>query len=127
MTEEIKQKLDRLADLQAEQAKLHQDKQDEVGIFITPEIKTKLAEIDAAYKADEEALHSKIVELDLSIRTGVLNLGASVKGNKLHAIWNKGRVSWDPKALEGYAAGHPEIMPFRSEGQPSVSIRPVKE
>jgi len=27
------------------------------------------------------------------------------------------RVSWDSKALEGYAAAHPEILPFRRESQ----------
>ncbi len=41
------------------------------------------------------------------------------------AIYSKGRMSWDGKRLDGYATAHPEILAFRSEGQPSVSIREV--
>ncbi|MCG3145996.1 MAG: hypothetical protein HONDAALG_03775 [Gammaproteobacteria bacterium] len=52
--------------------------------------------------------------------------GATVKGAALSAVYAKGRVSWDNKALEGYAVAHPELLAFRSEGAPSVSIRGVK-
>jgi hypothetical protein len=37
----------------------------------------------------------------------------------------KGRVSWDTKALDGYAVAHPEIEKLRIEGAPTVRIAKV--
>jgi len=64
--------------------------------------------------------------IEASIRDRVLTLGETVRGNVLMAVWSKPRVTWDGKLLDGYAAAHPEILPFRHIGQPSVSIRPVR-
>ena len=57
---------------------------------------------------------------------GVFTIGATVKANGLMAVYNKGRVSWDSKLLDGYAVAHPEILAARKEGDPSVTIRTVK-
>lgn len=70
-------------------------------------------------------LSEKIGGLEFAIKADVLNGGITVKGNSFMCVWSKGRVSWDTKALDGYAAGHPEIAQFRKEGDPSVSIRKV--
>ena len=125
MNEEVRVKLDELADLQLGQTAIQLRKQEEIDKVITPEIKAKLAEIDAKYLGESADLQARIVDVDKWIREAVLNLGASIKGSRLHAVWNKARVSWDTKALDGYAAGHPEIAQFRKEGAATVSIRPV--
>ena len=125
MNEEVRVKLDELADLQLGQTAIQLRKQEEIDKVITPEIKAKLAEIDAKYLGESADLQARIVDIDKWIREAVLNLGASIKGSRLHAVWNKARVSWDTKALDGYAAGHPEIAQFRKEGAATVSIRPV--
>jgi CO dehydrogenase/acetyl-CoA synthase delta subunit len=126
MSEEIRIKLDELADLQMEQAGIQLRKQIDIDQIITPEVKAKLAEIDAKYLGESSDLQTKIAELDGYIRKAVLDLGTSIKGSRLHAVWTKGRVAWDTRALDGYATAHPEIAPFRKEGAPSVSIRPAK-
>ena len=125
MSEEIKQKLDELADLQSGQDVIRLRKQEEIDQVITPEIKAKLAEIDAKYLGQTSDLQAKIVDLDKWIRDEVMKLGTSIKGSRLHAVWSKGRVSWDSRKLDGYAEAHPEIKQFRVEGTPTVSIRPV--
>ena len=125
VSEEIRQKLNELSDLQLGQDVIRLRKQEEIDQVITPEIKAKLTEIDAKYLGESSGLQAKITDLDKWIREQVLALGTSIKGNRLHAVWNKGRVNWDTKALDGYAAGHPEITQFRKEGQPTISIRPV--
>ena len=126
MNDEVMVKLDELADLQMGQTALQLRKQEEIDQVITPEVKARLAEIDAKYLGESEDLQSKIAVLDYDIRAAVLKLGASIKGNRLHAVWAKGRVTWDTKSLDGYAAGHPEIAQFRKEGAATVSIRSVK-
>jgi hypothetical protein len=125
MSELIRQKLNELSDLQLGQDVIRLRKQEEIDQVITPEIKAKLAEIDAKYLGESSDLQAKIVDLDKWIRDEVLALGTSIKGSRLHAVWTKARVNWDTKALDGYAAAHPEIAQFRHEGQPTVSIRPV--
>ena len=116
-------KLNLLADLRAQTdiIKIHFD--DLRAEILTPEIKAALAEIDAEYQTAIEALNTGIATLETEIKAEVIQGGATVKGAHLQAVYNKGRVSWDTKALDGYAAGHPEIMPFRKVGEPSVSIR----
>ena len=122
----IEQKLDQLADLQA-QADVVRVKFNELrDRIMTPEIKAQLAEVDVEEATTLEAVRAGIDTLTAEVKSDVLKSSATVKGKYLQAVWAKGRVSWDTKALDGYAAGHPEIAQFRKEGEPSVSIRNVK-
>jgi malate synthase len=104
---------------------LEQDKQALIDSVITPEIKAKIAEIDAEFAPKLEALNEKKAELENILKSSVLHYGTTIKG-KYHAFtFTKGRTSWDSKSLEGYAAAHPEILAFRTIGEPSVSVRKV--
>jgi hypothetical protein len=100
-----------------------QEKQALIDQVLTPEIKEKLAEIDAEFdpKVDELAQQKSMLEAD--IKHEVLSAGRTVKGTYHSFVWSKPRVSWDTKALDGYALAHPEIQQFRTEGNPSVSVR----
>ena len=100
-----------------------QEKQALIDQVLTPEIKEKLAEIDAEFdpKVDELAQQKSMLEAD--IKHEVLSAGRTVKGTYHSFVWSKPRVSWDTKALDGYALAHPEIVQFRAEGAPSVSVR----
>lgn len=119
------EKLNRLAELeaQADVLRLHfQDLRDSV---LTQEQREQLADIDAEQQTALEALKGGIDSLTAEIKAEVAAAGATVKADRLQAVYARGRVSWDTKALDGYAAGHPEVLPFRKEGDPSVSIRKV--
>jgi hypothetical protein len=119
------EKLNRLAELQAQvdAIRLHYE---ELRTSIIPaEIREQLAEIDAEASTEQQAASAGIDALTAEIKADVIAGGATVKADHLQAVYAKGRVSWDTKALDGYAAGHPEIAPFRKEGEPSVSIRKV--
>jgi hypothetical protein len=126
MMNEVVTKLDRLADLQAQADVIRMRFNDLRDGVMTPEIKQALADIDAEERTTLEAVNEGIGKLTADVKDDVVKAGASVKGKYLQAVWMKGRVSWDTKALDGYAAGHPEIAQFRKEGEPSVSIRGVK-
>lgn len=88
-------------------------------------IKDALAEMEAEFAPKAEAISAKIAALEAEVKAEVLTAGATVKADSLQAVWSKGRVTYDSKLLDGYAAAHPEIAPFRKEGEPSVSIRKV--
>jgi hypothetical protein len=117
------EKLNQLAELISAVDALNIKKQALIESVLTPEIKQQLAEIDAEFAPEYEAVSEKTAVLEQEIKIDVVQAGETVKGNHLMAVFNKGRVSWDAKGLEGVLALIPEIEKFRKEGDPSVSIR----
>jgi hypothetical protein len=122
---EIIQKLDKLADLQAHRDVLALQKQEIVDQVLTPEIKEKLLEIDAEFGDKLESVNTNIAELEQETKKAVIEMGETIRGQFIMAVWAKGRISWDTKALDGFATAHPEILQFRKTGDPSVSLRKI--
>jgi hypothetical protein len=118
--------LDALAEMQAQRQVLFMDKEAMRDQVLTNEIRQALDSIDAEFDGQEKAVAANIAELESAVKAQVLAHGATVKGAVLQACWTKPREAWDTKALNGYAAAHPEIEKFRKGGEPSVSIRTVK-
>jgi len=116
-------KIEKYSDLAFGIDAISQEKQALIDQVLTPEIKEKLAEIDAEFdpKVDEIAQQKSMLEA--AIKQEILQAGRTIKGTYHSFVWSKPRVSWDTKALDGYAAAHPEIQQFRIEGSPSVSVR----
>ena len=116
------EKLDKIADLKSAQSLRESEKQALIDQVLTPEIKTKIAEIEAEFAASDN-ITDTINLLTEEVKSEVAQLGETVKGTFLMAVYSKPRVSWDTKALDGYIVSHPELTQFRKEGAPSVSIR----
>ena len=121
----VEKMLDTLAEFRSEKDAISLKKNELIDTVLTPEIKARIAEIEAEFAGKEDTVSKKIDDLTTEIKNGTLGLGASVKATLLHAVWAKGRISWDTKAMDGYAVDHPEILFMRKEGDPSVSIRTV--
>lgn len=64
--------------------------------------------------------------LEVEIKKDVLTHGASVKGRRSYAVFSRGRVSWATDRLDAYATTHLEVVEFRKQGEPSVSLRMVR-
>ena len=122
---EIKQMLDKLADLRAGQTAIDLQKKELIDQILTPEIKAKLEEIEIEFADKQAAIVASAADLELAVKQAILQYGASVKGEFLHGIWTGGRVSWDTKGLDGYMIAHPEVEAFRKRGEPSVSLRRI--
>lgn len=116
-------KLDKLTELYAESDMVHARYAELRNEIVPAEIAAKLDDLAAEEKGATAAIEEVIAALTDEIKAEVIAAGATVRGQYAQAIYTKGRVSWDTKALDGYAAGHPEIAPFRKIGAPSVSIR----
>lgn len=89
-------------------------------------------EVQRAMKAleqyDLKVGHVKAMDdMESKIQKAVAALGRSVRGLTWSALYRKPytRVSWNTKALDGYAAAHPEILPFRKETGVGANIRLV--
>jgi hypothetical protein len=98
------------------------------------EYEARRAEILAAVQAELDALEAEFQPLlesaarrqealEAEVRSDVLELGGSVRGAHVHAVFARGRVSWDTRRLDRYAEEHPEVLAFRREGAPIVSLR----
>lgn len=124
--EHIREKLNRLADLQAQKDAIRLRKQELIDNILTPDIKQQIADIETEFATTFASIDTGLIMLESEIKTDVLEYGSSVKGQHLRALWTRGRVSWDTRALDGYAVAHPEILPMRKSGDPSVSIRDVR-
>src|SRR3990170_6673831 len=121
----IGEKLERLADLYLQLDAVDAEKQKLINQILTPEAKARIAEIEVEFAQKVEAASANIESLEASIKTETLALGESVRGASFQAVWNKGRLSWDSKGLTAYSESNPEILQFRKEGEPSVTIRRV--
>lgn len=115
--------LEELAELQAAQQLTQMDKDAAIASVLTPAIKAALADIDLEFGEMLDPLDERINELRGHVKESVVATGESVKHAGLHAVYAKGRVSWDTKGLNDYATDHPEIEQFRKAGNPSCSIR----
>lgn len=120
----IEDKLRQLKELDAHLDVIRMDKEKAKATVITPEIKAELNAIDIEFDELASAISATIDQLTAEVKKEVLVRGGSTKkGDSYYgANFVKGRVSWDTKALEGYAAAHPEIEKFRKVGNPSVRI-----
>ena len=122
---DITAKLDELADIQTAAETTHADFENKRS-QIVKSVQAELDALDAEYKPLIESTETRIAALETEIKDAVINQGESVKGGRISAIYAKGRVTWDQKELDRYADSHPEIMPYRKVGQPSVSLRALK-
>ncbi len=120
---DIYEKIERYSDIGFGIDAVNQEKSALIDTILTPEIKEKLAEIEAEFQPKIEQLSQEKSALESEIKMEVLEAGRTVKGTYHSFVFSKPRVSWDTKALDGYAAAHPEIAQFRTEGSPSVNVR----
>ena len=98
---------------------------DSIDKLIPAEVKQKIADMKAEFSPMFEALVQELGEADLKVRDLTLKAGCTLNSKHMMAVFNKGRVTWDGRALDGYAKAHPELNQFRKEGSPSIAIREV--
>ena len=121
----ISNDLDSLSRTNALLDELEKERDNKISDCIPPEVQARIDDIGDEYEAlmtGPQKAASKLREL---IKKDVLEHGSTVKGEHIMAVWNKGRESWDTKALKGYAAAHPDVLQLKKVGKPSVTIRKI--
>lgn len=120
-------RLNLLYELKRDAASLALEKQNEIDAVYTPEIKAQISEISNTFIEKTQLINNQITQIEAEIKLDILILGKSLDGNHFKAIYLKGRTSWDTAALDGYAAAYPEVLQFKHQGPPSVSIRVIQK
>jgi len=124
--EHVTEKLERLTNLRgaADVTRLDYDAK---RAEILKQVQAELDALDAEYVPLLESVDENIALLETKIKTDVLLHGESVQGGTFRAVYTKGRTSWDSNGIEKYAELHPDVLLFRKQGPPSVSLRIVSE
>lgn len=120
--ESVLEKLERLADLRAA-ADLARVEYEARRLEVMRKVQDELEAIEAEFAPTLEAAEANARALEEEVKNDVLLRGESLRGSAYQAIYMKGRVSWDAAAMNEYARDHPDVLPFRKEGQPSVTLR----
>jgi hypothetical protein len=94
---------------------------------ILKQIQSELDALDSEYKPVLERAEENIAALENEIKTDVLLHGESVSGGMYRATYTQGRLSWDNDGMTNYATSHPDVLQFRKQGQPVVSLRVVNK
>ena len=121
----ITEKLDLLAEIQAALDLEEIEYSRQVADLIPPEIKALIAEVDAEHIGKQAEGQKKERELTAEVKAEVLAGGVTVKSAHLQAVYSKGASRWDMPELNRYAEDHLDLLRFKKEGEPSVSIRKV--
>ena len=131
---DIKQQLDALylaeQEYEAVQQNLIAERDGKLFDLLGEDLYTRLQEVKAHYEALlEQAMNDRenvVKTLQDGIKAAAVEVGETVKANHYMAVFTQPKPTWDSGKLEGYAAAHPEILAFRTEKNPYVSIRRVK-
>jgi DNA-directed RNA polymerase sigma subunit (sigma70/sigma32) len=94
---------------------------------ILKQVQAELDALDFEYKPVLERAEENIASLENEIKTDVLVHGESVSGGMYRATYTQGRVSWDNAGITRYAESHPDVLQFRKQGQPIVSLRVINK
>lgn len=112
-----------LKELRAMRDAVRMDMQACLDSIMTKEQLQEIADIRTEFVPRIEEMEEKIVEYEQSIRDAVLVDGESQAADGLLAVYAKGRVSWDTRALEALTDTYPWLAKYKRVGEPSVSIR----
>ena len=121
----ISNDLDSLSRTNALLDELEKERDNLIAKAIPSEVQTRIDVINDEYNERMMGPHIAASKLRELIKEDVLEHGSTVKGEHIMAVWNKGRESWDTKALKGYAAAHPDVLQLKKVGEPSVTIRKI--
>jgi hypothetical protein len=124
--ERVADKLERLSNLRGATIVARLD-YDSKKAEILKKVQDELDALDAEYNPLFETADGNIHDLEVEIKNDVLLFGESIQAGSVHAVFVQGRVSWDNDGMNRYAEAHPEVLPFRRQGQPSVTLRTVEE
>lgn len=122
----IKQMIGQLEEFAAQQALLSLTKQEKRDELIPLEIRTQLAELDAEFVDQEQAVIDNMEALKAQIRDAVVLLGEKVQGDTFEAVYKHGSLRVNAEQLLGYSIEHPEVKAFFEMGKPSVAIQAIR-
>jgi len=117
--------LEQLSEFYAQLDMLQFQKADLLDTVMPPEIKQAVEDVNAEFADKENTVRENMADLEDAVKQAVIEEGETSKGGVLQAVYNKGRVSWDTRKLEGLMIAFPKLEEARRHGDPYVAIKKV--
>jgi hypothetical protein len=114
--------LDALAEMMAERDLIRIARDEQIEKILAP-VRSELDAVEEEFAGRLAAADSKIAALEEQIKRAVAAHGESVRGKRLIAVYQRGRVTWNTDLLETMAKAAPEVLLARRVGDPVVVIR----
>ena len=93
---------------------------------ISDDIEKRKADIAIEIGGKVSSVDQNINDLRERIKDAVKKAGETVSGNFYQAVYNSGRTTWNTDMLEGMIEALPGIAKARKVGEPSITIRAIK-
>ncbi len=122
--ETIRAKLNRYDELQATLTRLQMDQAKALGEVVPPKVQAAMDRVRDKYGFRLSETQKDIDALGQAIKAAVLELGESVEGRALAAVYSPGRTIWDVERLERYAETHAHVAKLKKVTKGSVTIGP---
>ncbi len=89
------------------------------------DIANRKNEIEIEFGGKAQDADENIKKLEAEIKAEVKAAGTSVKGKYFHAVYVKGRVTWNTDKMDAWVVDHPFLKEARKEGEPSITLRKI--
>ena len=89
------------------------------------DIASRKNEIEIEFSGKAGDADENIKKLEAEIKAAVKAEGKSVKGKFFHAVYVKGRVTWNTDKMDAWLVDHPFLKEARKEGEPSITLRHI--
>lgn len=119
---EVSTRLEQLAEAKRYATEIHAE-YEKRRVLVIEQIRTQLEALDDEFGETRREADEEVSRLEGEVKEAVRQVGESVKYEGIHAVYMRGRVTWDNRGLSHYAETHPELLEYRRVGNPSVSIR----
>lgn len=113
-----------LEHLKADRAELEQEINAKTA-KVYADIANRKREIEIEFSGKADDADENIKKLEAEIKAEVKAAGASVKGKYFHAVYVKGRVTWNTDKMDAWLVDHPFLKDARKEGEPSITLRKI--
>lgn len=119
--------LDKLAQLESSVLDLELEKTRSISAIIPDPLRKQLQAIEDEYDLKFQTIKIELETTEATIRAMAIFANETVKGGSgYRAEYSAGKISWDTKGLLGFAVAHKEVLAFRKEGKPFISIKRPK-
>jgi len=88
-------------------------------------VRQRKQEIEIEFSGKADDAEQNIKKLEAEIKADVKAAGTSVKGKYFHAVYVKGRVTWNTDKMDAWLVDHPFLREARKEGEPSITLRKI--
>lgn len=93
--------------------------------LIPDEVKQKIEELGQEMAPKIAEMAEELDRVEKELRDMVARYGQTVTGLKFQVVYFSPKPVWNEKALEGYAAAHPDINALKTMSEAKAQIRAV--